>query len=209
MPKCENCGKEFDGNFCPACGTKAAPAQDGVALKNVTKMDLEFNLRVTENMAGKKCRIILLVVAIALMAVGAVLLSLELVFPSEEPDFFFVTLLFLLGIFFLVFALVFKPFMRKILRKNMQGKESTNEFVFTEGGYEVTTLLNDGTRSTASGGYNGFTEAKEYKDMWVLYINKATAFSLGKECMTAGTAEELSALLSRMTGARYKKCYKN
>ncbi|MDE6303007.1 MAG: zinc-ribbon domain-containing protein, partial [Clostridia bacterium] len=23
MSKCTNCGNEFDGNFCPNCGTKA------------------------------------------------------------------------------------------------------------------------------------------------------------------------------------------
>lgn len=207
MPKCENCGKEFEGNFCPSCGTKAGTAEEKKFL-NETRIDLNYNLRMTDNMAGKKSQILLIVAALCLLVCGGVFLALELtLFKNSEPDFIFQIFLLTFGAVLLVFAFAFRPLVKMLLKKNMQGKESVNSYTFTETGYEVVTKLNDGTESKASGGYAAFTEAREYRDMWLLYLNKATVFSVDKAGMTEGTVEELSALFMRNMGARYKVRY--
>lgn len=239
MPKCKNCGNEFEGNFCPACGTKAeentlcpncggeikrdaqfctrcghpiAGERDGRekgGIRNETRIDVEFNLRASEHMAGRTSRIIMLASGAFLILFGVAFFLVDyFVLSGAESDIFFPLFCGVIGAAFLVLGLVLKSVMRKALLKNMQGKESTNAYFFTETGYEILTRLNDGTESTASGSYGGFTEAKEFKDMWLLYVNKATVFIVDKAGMTQGTAEELSALLSRAMGARYKVKYK-
>ncbi len=178
-------------------------------VKNETRLDLDYNLRVTENMAGRKCRIMLIVAAAILIVCGGVVISLDYLLPDGEPDLFFPIVCFAIGALFLIFALLFKAFMRFLLKRNMQGKISTNTYTFTEEGYEVITDLNDGTESSASGNYISFTEVREYKDMWLLYLNKATVFSVSKDGMTQGSAEDLSALLISALGNRYKlRCRK-
>ena len=178
-------------------------------LKNETKVDVEYNSRVTENMSGKKSKRIIIAASVVLLVCGVIMLLLEYAVPSDEKaDPFYGILFLVLGTIFLVFVLAYRPFMKMILKKTMQGKESTIIYTFAEDGYEVITYLNDGTTSTATGSYSGFIEAKEFKDMWLLYINKATIFSVSKSGMTEGTADELSAFLSRVMGARYKMCYK-
>ena len=89
MPECENCGKEFEGNFCPSCGTKAGTAEEKKFL-NETRIDLNYNLRMTDNMAGKKSQILLIVAALCLSVCGGVFLALELtLFINSESDFIF------------------------------------------------------------------------------------------------------------------------
>ena len=237
MSKCENCGKEFDGNFCPSCGTKAEvqascphcggqinpnanfcphcgksvsdePAKR--SFTNETRMDVSYSVRMSENMVGKKLKVLMLVGAVCLIIIGAVWLTLELVLPSQwEPELIPPVVFLALGLFVGVFALAFKPIIRYLTLKNMVGKESTNFYTFKEDGYEVVTKMSDGTESKATGNYGSFIEAKEYADMWLLYINKATVFSVSKDGMREGTAEELTALFMRNMGARYKVSYKN
>ena len=205
MNKCENCGREFGGNFCPECGTKAAQQ----AFKNETRIDVAYSVKISENILGKKLKVLMLIGGIFLILVGAVWLTLELVLPGPwEPELVPPIVCLALGLFVGIFALAFKPIIRYLTLKNMVGKESTNFYTFTEEGYEVVTKMSDGTESKATGNYNSFIEAKEYADMWLLYINKATVFSVAKGGMTEGTAEELSALLTCTTGTRYKVCYK-
>ncbi|MDE7159184.1 MAG: hypothetical protein K2N74_06395, partial [Clostridiales bacterium] len=207
MPKCENCGKEFNGNFCPMCGTKAEPVK-GNTFKNETRIDVDFSIRASENVLGKKLKVLMLIGALALILIGAVWLTLELVLPSQwEPELFPPILFFALGLFVGIFALCLKPLVRYFTLKNLLGKESVNTYTFTEEGYEIFTKMSDGTESKATGNYGGFVEAKEYADMWLLYINKATVFSVDKNGMTEGTAEELSAWLVSKMGERYKVCY--
>ena len=207
MPKCENCGKEFDGTFCPECGTKAEP--DKSSIRNETRIDVSYSVRMSENMVGKKLKVLMLIGAVFLIIVGAVWLTLELVLPGEwEPELVPPIIFLALGLFVGVFALAFKPIIRYLTLKNMVGKESTNFYTFTEEGYEVVTKMSDGTESKATGNYGSFIEAKEYADMWLLYINKATVFSVSKDGMREGTAEELTALFMRNMGTKYKVCYK-
>ena len=190
------------------CGTKAEPVK-GNTFKNETRIDVDFSIRASENVLGKKLKVLMLIGALALILIGAVWLTLELVLPSQwEPELFPPILFFALGLFVGIFALCLKPLVRYFTLKNLLGKESVNTYTFTEEGYEIFTKMSDGTESKATGNYGGFVEAKEYADMWLLYINKATVFSVDKNGMTEGTAEELSAWLVSKMGERYKVCYK-
>lgn len=236
MRKCKNCEKEFDGIFCPYCGTKAEETSvcpacgarldsdakfclqcgkpveaqgSGVVIRNVTKFDMDFNLRAVENMSGKKCRLMLFIAAAALGLLGGVFLALELLlWTKTDPDLEFPIICLVFAFVLVLFALLLKPFFKLCLKKSTQGKQSTQIFAFTQEGYENETRLSDGTQSKATGSYEGFIEAKEYRDMWLLYISKATVFAVSKDGMTQGTAEELSEMLARNMGTRYKVCYK-
>ena len=177
---------------------------------NETKADLEFSLKVSDNMAGKKNLVLLGIASLITAIAGAGTLVLELCFPSEEgSDLFFPILCLVLALFCASLAVFYKPIMKLVLKKLSQGKETTNRFTFNEDGYFVETVMTDGTTSTAQGSYETFTAAKEYKDMWLLYINKATVFSVAKDSMIEGTAEDLTAFFARTFGSRYKVCYKN
>ena len=176
-------------------------------IKNRTKVDLKLNLRIYERILGKKYRIILFLASAALLLCGVVVIALARLYAlGASIEFFFGLFLFVLGIVVGVAAVAFKSlFMKKILKKHMRGKVPTNDYSFTEEGYEVATCMNDGTQGSASGSYDAFIEAREYKDVWLLYLNKETVFAVSKSGMTEGTAEEISALLSRAMGVRYKK----
>lgn len=212
---CSHCGAVLkqDANFCPQCGKSvsaevAEPAKCST-FKNETKIDVEFSLRASGNVLGKRLKALMLIGAVFLIIVGAVWLTLELVLPSQwEPELFPPILFFALGLFVGIFALCLKPLVRYFTLKNLLGKESINTYTFTEEGYEVLTKMSDGTESKATGNYGGFVEIKEYSDMWLLYINKATVFSVAKDGMKEGTAEELTALFARVMGVRYRVCYK-
>lgn len=176
---------------------------------NETKNDLEFSLKVSENMAGKKNVVLLGIAALVAAIAGAGTLVLELCFPTEEgADLFFPVLCLVLAALCASFSVFYKTIMKFTLKKLTQGKESTDKYTFNEDGYVVETVMTDGTTSTAQGSYGSFTQAKEYKDMWLLYINKATVFSVAKEGMVEGTAENLTAFFARTFGNRYKVCYK-
>lgn len=192
---------------CENYETKAESGQQ--SFKNETKKDLELKIRMHDNIGGRTAGKMTLVGAIVMLVSGVSLLVLELLFPSEEDSVLYPAIVIcVLGVLFVCFALAFKPIRKAILKGNMQGKESTNAYTFTEEGCEVVTRMNDGTEITASGNYDGFTEVKEYKDMWLLYIDRETMFPIAKDGMKEGSAEELSALLSRTMGKRYKVCYK-
>lgn len=226
--QCKTCGREFEGDACPSCGEEAAinpreiksqfPESEAIeprkeeqrgAIKNQTKNNFECSLRMVENITGKKTRVMLFVASSLLLLCGGAIGWIEYATSNGGTADYFLSVLFLaLGALLLLFVASFKLIIKKILKKNMQGKESTNEYIFTEKGYEATGELNDGTKSAVSGDYAGFTEVKEYKDMWLLYLNKATIFPVCKEGMKEGAAEDLSALLSRAVGSRYKVCYK-
>ncbi len=176
---------------------------------NETKADLEFSLKVSENMAGKKTRILLGIAVLITALAGVGTLLLEIFFPGDEgADLFFPILCLVLSVFCAATMVFSKGLMNFTLKKMTQGKFATNKFTFNEEGYEVETVMSDGTTSSAQGVYDSFTQAKEYKDMWLLYINKATVFSLSKEGMVEGTAEDLTAFFARTFGSRYKVCYK-
>lgn len=179
-------------------------------LINETKNDVDMNLRAAMHMGGK-LRPIFLIVGIFILLCGAVVLTLELL-PSEsgeEPDLFNGILCLVLGAVFCFLFFFHKLLIRKILKKNLQGKEWLMRYTFTEEGYSQEALLNDGsTNSTTTGSYGALTECKEYVDMWLLYLNKSTVYGVDKSGMKEGTAEELTALLMRQLGVRYKTCYK-
>lgn len=173
---------------------------------NETKVDLLFNTSVGMRIA-RRTRVILAIAAVVVLACGGLILGLTIADP-EDSDYFLPILFLALGVFFGVLALGYKPFMRRVLQKNMQGKESVQRYTFTEEGYEQIATLNDGTESRTQGGYAAITECREYSDMWLLYLNKTTIFGVSKGGMKEGTAEELTALFMRAFGPRYKTCFK-
>lgn len=214
---CPKCGEKLEegAKFCGNCGNEISEAAAPEArpevrkLKNETKRDVEFTARMNYYMVGKRSRIMLFVCALVLILLAGWIFGYNyLMTGGEDYKLSLVIFLVLLGVIFFIFALVQKSSMRKAVQNNMQGKEATNLYTFTEDGYEVVTRLNDGTVSRTWGNYGGFTEAKEFADMWLLYVNKAMVFPVAKDGMREGTAEELSALFVRMMGERYKVCYK-
>lgn len=176
---------------------------------NETKNDLQNNLEATENLAGKQARLLMFVCAAAILCCGVLVLLLDLFLSEEEPDYVFPIVTFVLAALCFVFAIAYRAILRSILKRSMQGKEGVNTYTFTEDGYEVSTLLNDGTTGKTQGGYGAFTAVKEYRDMWLLSLNKATVFIVAKDGMREGTSEELTALLVNQCQSRYKVCYKN
>lgn len=175
---------------------------------NRTVNDINLNANTTCNI-GRKSRILVFVASLIIIIAGAATLTVELLIPSDEgADFFFPAFCFVMGVLLFAFSLGFNAFMKLILKKTMQGKESVNTFTFTEDGYEISSVMNDGTTSQAQGTYAGFTSCREYRGMWLLYINRATVFAVSKSGMTEGTEEELTALLKRSLGERYKGYFK-
>lgn len=177
-------------------------------LVNQTKNDLELNALVSKRMS-KKPRILFLIAALLFLALGAALLCVEL-FVSDEGDYFLSIYLLVFGALFFVFDVFFYPLLLKgLCKKFMQGKISDCRYNFTEGGYEIESLLTDGqATSKTNGNYASLTEIREYEDLWLLYLNKATIFALRKDGMLEGTADELTALLHSAVGPRYKTCFK-
>ena len=103
---------------------------------NKTVNDLKLNLNVSRNIAGKKSRLLLGIASLVCALAGAVTLTLELLASGDgEPDYFFPVLCFVLGVFFCAFAIGFNDFMKLILKKNLQGKQTENTFTFTDDGY--------------------------------------------------------------------------
>lgn len=176
---------------------------------NETKLDKEFNGKMSDNMVGRKTRLILFIGAFAMLIAGGLSLGLDLAFPDEDGiEIFFPVFCFFMAVFLFVFAFLYRSVFNKMYAKLSQGKETVNKYTFAEDGYEILTTVSDGTTSTAQGNYAGFTEVREYADMWLLYQNKATIFGVSKSGMTEGTAEELSTFFVRVFGDRYKVRYK-
>lgn len=177
---------------------------------NETKVDLEFNAKVSINVAGRGTFILLIVASLFTAIIGVVNLVSDLRFPNEDSsDWYFSIPILVLSFICASLAVFYKPIIKFVLKKMTHGKETTNKFTFNEDGYVVETVMSDGTTSTAQGNYNSFTAAKEYKDMWLLYITKATVFAISKEGMVEGDAIDLTIFLAKNLGSRYKVCYKN
>lgn len=174
---------------------------------NETKNDVALNVKVAKRMTGKT-RYILICGGIFILACGILTLMLDLFAGDGKPDYFLDVAILLLGVFLIGFGCCFGLILKRASVKTMQGKEADLKYVFSEDGYEMTSTLNDGTVSTTQGSYGAFTEGKEYRDVWLLYINKATVFAIDKAGMKEGTVEELSNLLRQKLGDKYKYCYK-
>ena len=176
---------------------------------NQTKNDLQLNALVSKRMS-KKPRIVFFIIALVLLALGAAVLCVELCLPSDEPDYFLAIYLLVFGALFLVFDIFFYPLLLKGLCKRfMQGKISDCRYTFTQDGYTVESgLAGGGAESKMQGDYSSLTEVREYQDLWLLYLNRATIFALRKDGMVEGTADELTSLLRSAVGARYKTYFK-
>ena len=178
-------------------------------ITNVTNNNLELNAKMSEHIASKKFRLLMLTVAVIILICGLIVLSLDIFSPDEDGIDLFMPIMCFIGV--AVFGFIgaaFPKLIRYGLKKTMQGKESVNAYTFTDTGYSVKSELNDGTTSEARGLYTGLTQVREYNDMWLLYINKATVFIVYKFGMGDGSVEELSQLLKLNLNERYKIYYK-
>ena len=176
--------------------------------ENESKNNLENNLKVVLRNV-RVLRIIIAVIAPIALALGLLALLSELLDPSETaPDYLSGAVMLALGVFLLAYFIFYKPFLRRALKKTMQGKEGVNLYRFSEEGYEIATTLSDGTTGTTQGNYFAFTLCKEFSGFWLLYLNKATYFIVEKSGMKTGTAEELTGFLIGKLGGKYKVCYK-
>lgn len=176
---------------------------------NETKNDVEMNVRVAEKSFGKGWRIFTLVASIIVLFCGIFSLVLEIVSPSKDGMGIALPIVYIcLGVVFLFFWLFIKRFLRFVIKKNVQGKEIFNKFVFNSNGYEISTTMSDGTTSATNDVYSAFTSVKEYEDMWLLSLNKANVFVVEKSGMVEGSAEDLSNFLKSEVGDKYKVCYK-
>lgn len=173
---------------------------------NQTKNDLELNTLASKYIS-RKARLFVFVISLVFMALGVLSFCLEYFLPSEEePDYFFGIFLMALGVVFFVYDVFFAPTaLKRLNKKYMQGKYSDCRYTFTDEGYTWESIITDGeATSKTQGSYASITQASEYDDLWLIYLNKSTVFALRKSGMIEGTAEELSALLRSRLGSRYK-----
>lgn len=173
---------------------------------NETKNNVENNVKAGMAMT-KKVRLLLLVMGLVVTLLG---IALEILYHTvlHEQDDFFGILLIVLGAALLVFYAVFPAVFKKILVKNMQGKEAIVRYTFTDDGYEIFAEDTAASSSVTKGDYGAFTECREEKEFWLLYYNKAAMYILSKYGMKEGTEQEFTEFLKQKLGSRYKATHK-
>lgn len=174
---------------------------------NQSRNDLKTNARASAHMS-KPMRIVLIVCGAIITAIMVAVLITDIVLQPDDADYVFDAVIAVLGVLFLFMGLFYNKILKFTAKKLMQGKESTVTFTFTDEGYHAETLLNDGTSGTTQGSYESFTKCREYADMWLLYLNRASVFIIEKDGMKEGTVEELTSLFQQKFGTTYKRCYR-
>lgn len=166
---------------------------------NQTPNNLENNLAANLHV-GRKVKIITLCVFCPLfILLGAAFLWID---PNDLIGPIF---LFSLAVLFAAFYLfLFKPILKRTIKKMMEGKEGVNTYCFDEDSFTIQTETNAGLSSSAAGVYSALTKVEEYDDMWLLYYNKANMFIVMKDCMTQGSAEDFSVFLNVKLAERMK-----
>lgn len=171
-------------------------------LVNYTKNDVEFQFRTAKHLLKKAKLLLGVLFPVILIALGAV------VFFLDREDLFFPVFLMVFGVAFAAFVwLGMDALVKRNLKKQLAGREMSVRYTF-----EPTQVRIEVTHESGIIGENAFIEytafagAKEYADMWILQYNQAVSYSLRKDCMISGTAEELSAFLKERFGEKYRVC---
>lgn len=157
---------------------------------NQTPNNLETNLAANLHL-GKKIKIFTLCGFCPLFIIlGIAVLILD---PAEPitPIFFFI----LAALFAVFYLFLFKPILKRTIKKQLNGMESENTFCFEDDHFTIQTTSKNGLNSSATGVYGCLTKVEEYDDMWLFFYNKINLFILLKDGMTEGTVEDFSVFL--------------
>jgi uncharacterized membrane protein len=173
--------------------------------ENETKMNAETNMKVMKRIL-QKSRILVGVMGALLLAMGIALLMTE-IFVWKEGDYLFNIFMIVFGTILIVFCFALSPILSRASKKTMRDQETVLRYTFHENEYQLVTALSDGTTSQTQGNYLSFTKVCEFKDMWILYLNKSSVFAVSKEGMITGTEEEFTQFLRQKFGAKYKVCF--
>ena len=171
-------------------------------LINETKNDVESQFRTAKHFLKKAKLLLGLLFPVILIALGVV------VFFLDREDLFFPVFLMVFGVAFAAFIwLGLDALVKRNLKKQLAGKEMSVRYTFepTEVRIEITHdagLLGENAHIA----YTAFTGVKEFSDLWILQYNQTVSYSLRKDGMIEGTAEELSAFLKERFGEKYIVC---
>lgn len=179
-------------------------ADDGVLFENETKNDIETGMKASQKLIRRMKYGLGAGGGGLLIALGLMLLLLE-IFETDEKDYFFPVFLLVFGVVFLIFCFFFfDKLVRKNADKMLQGKTSTVLYRFRQDTLEIVSHTSDGATDTMRCGYGVFPSCLEYDDMWVLSYNKIAVYALNKNGMRKGSAEELSEFLRAKIAERYQ-----
>lgn len=172
-------------------------------IKNTSKFDLDTNVKAGMHSAKTQTLI---------LAIGSPLLIIVgLLFFFLIDDKFYKVLGILCAVFgvaFLIFVSLFKLIVTAQTKKLLHGTpQDVVNFTFTETNYTVNANVN-GIEETTVVDYTSILNVKEFSDMWLLFIAKGQFHVVLKSGMEQGTEEELTELLKKVSGVRYKLSYK-
>lgn len=171
-------------------------------LINETKNDVEFQFRTAKHLLKKSKILLGLVLPLVLVACGVVVLLLD------REDLFFPVFTIVLGVALSLFTwLGLDALVKKNLKKQLAGKEVSVRYTFEPTQVRIEAMHSAGLVGESSYiNYLAFTGVKEFSDLWLLQYNQTVSYSLRKDGMTEGTAEELSAFLKERFGGKYVVC---
>lgn len=166
---------------------------------NQTQNNLETNLAANLHIAKPYKIVFLCVFCPLFLLLGVMCLLID---PSDlVMPIFLIAMAVVFALFYLVF---FKKILIHTIKKMLQGKEGVNTFTFEDDGFTVQTETNAGLSGSSTGVYGSLSKAVEYDDMWLLYYNRATVFTVCKSGMKEGSAEDFSVFLGVKLGERLR-----
>lgn len=171
-------------------------------LINETKNDVEFQFRTAKHLLRKSKLLLGLVLPLILIVCGVVVLLLD------REDLFFPVFTIVFGVALSAFTwLWLDALVKRNLKKQLAGKEVSVRYTFEPTQVRIEAMHAAGLVGEDSYiNYLAFTGVKEFPDLWILQYNQTVSYSLRKDGMIEGTAEELSAFLKERFGEKYIVC---
>ncbi len=170
-------------------------------LVNESRYDVENELKA--RMYQSRLLRICFIVVLPAVFVG---LGIAFLFVNGVSLFFPVFLFVFAAASLVFFAFLYKPVMRRLIGKALQGQECDVVWTFSGEGFSVH-AENTSLGNTENEPYSSLTKCEEYADMWLL-SRGWLVLPLAKSGMTEGTAEELCVLLAVKLGDRYHVKYR-
>lgn len=185
----------------------------------MVEFNVKFNNRVTEKMSEyqinktkknlKRMTIMFVVLGVFLTAYGIINGLIEMF------DYFCVGI----GVFSLVFGIIFPKTYKKTVHKNQNKIEDESRFMndLTEEVYKfdeekvfIYTTNSDKYRSAVETVYDYFYNVLEDDECYMLFISSVLCHVIFKDCLTKGTLEEFETYLhSHFSGDKYIKVEDN
>jgi len=130
-----------------------------------------------------------------------VLLGIGLCFLEGVSKFFPIFLFVLAALFILFFAVLAPVITRQLVGRMMGERRIRSRWCFS--GEEVS-VSGEKESDAHVYYYTDFIRCDEYREFWLLYLARDSAFVLSKGAMTEGTAEDLSVLLAVKLKEKYR-----